>query len=361
MPAIRSYTAVQFAQPLGRRKLTVRHRWPKKWCLYKLGITAWSAGGLTATCKPKVPCQILALACAPGPHLLNLFCRYNLSITTHCQNEPLLGFWNIHGGYPYKATGWGVAPLGLYTALHVCQKKTLVSESWGSLPKSVVCTKTSGICQFSGTTSPGSEWSPIGSEYNAYINWSFCYWLVFILQGFAFNPFTMSFPYYESGNINGTTIPLHDDAIILESGMIGVIISAIVYGGILALTLSYIPLLLKTSNDISRRMRIFLLVYVVLMVAISTVYIITIIVALTHSVFHPSSFQSEVYLFQNRLAGALCITFASWGADGFMVSKFHKIWERKVSWLFSFIIVRFHSSGDVQCYIRAFRDIVEYH
>ena len=135
----------------------------------------------------------------------------------------------------------------------------------------------------------------------------------------------MSFPYYESGNINGTTIPLHDDAIILESGMIGVIISAIVYGGILALTLSYIPLLLKASNDISRRMRNFLLVYVILMVAISTVYIITIIVALTHSVFHPSSFQSEVYLFQNRLAGALCITFASWGADGFMVSKFHKI------------------------------------
>ena len=123
---------------------------------------------------------------------------------------------------------------------------------------------------------------------------------------------------------NGTIIIFDDEPI--EVWMIGVIISAIVYGGILTLSLSYIPLLLKASNDISRRMRNFLLVYVILMVAISTVYIITITVALTDRIFHPLSLQlPEGYLFQNGLVGALCTTFASWGADGFMVSKLQKI------------------------------------
>jgi len=114
------------------------------------------------------------------------------------------------------------------------------------------------------------------------------------------------------------------EAIYLELWMIGVIISAMVYGGVLSLSFSYVPLLLKTSHDISRRMRNFLLVYVAFMVAISTVYIITMIIALTRSIFHysadPSVDPSETeYLFQNGLVGALCTTFANWGADWFML------------------------------------------
>ena len=120
----------------------------------------------------------------------------------------------------------------------------------------------------------------------------------------------MSLPYYESGNINGTIILLHDDAIVLE------------------LAVSYVPLLLKTSNDTSRRMRNFLLVYVMLMVAISTVYITTATITLTRSVFSdPNLFWSSsggTYVFENGVVGAVCTTLASWGADGFMVSKFNQ-------------------------------------
>ena len=137
----------------------------------------------------------------------------------------------------------------------------------------------------------------------------------------------MSLPSYESGNINGTIILLHGDAILLELGMIGVIISAIVYGGILTLSVSYVPLLLRTSNDISRRMRNFLLLYVILMVAISTTYMTTATATLTRSVFSdPNLFESSStsYLFENGFVGAACTTLASWGADGFMVSRFNQ-------------------------------------
>ena len=120
-----------------------------------------------------------------------------------------------------------------------------------------------------------------------------------------------------------------DVAIYLELYMIGVIISAMVYGGVLSLSFSYVPLLLKTSHDISRRMRNFLLVYVTFMVAISTVYIITVIIALMRTIFYYSTdFSADPskigYLFQNGLVGALCTTFANWGADWFMVSKFQE-------------------------------------
>ena len=114
-------------------------------------------------------------------------------------------------------------------------------------------------------------------------------------------------------------------AIYLELWMIGVIISAMVYGGVLSLSFAYVPLLLKTSHDISRRMRNFLLVYVAFMVTISTVYIITMIIALTRSIFYQFDPSETGYLFQNGLVGALCTTFANWGADWFMVSKFQEI------------------------------------
>jgi cell shape-determining protein MreD len=109
---------------------------------------------------------------------------------------------------------------------------------------------------------------------------------------------------------------------------LGVIISAMLYGGVATLALTYLPLLLKTSHTISRRMRNFLLAYVTFMVAISTVNMVTIIIsfAIGHSIFNYGSIVTDnvltVYLvaFPNGLVGALCFTFASWGADGFMVS-----------------------------------------
>ena len=94
------------------------------------------------------------------------------------------------------------------------------------------------------------------------------------------------------------------------------------------LALTYIPLLLKTSHTISRHMRNFLLAYVTFMVAVSTINTVTLIIAFTigHSIFNYGSLAADdefdLALFPNGLAGALCIAFASWGADGFMVSLF---------------------------------------
>jgi hypothetical protein len=63
-------------------------------------------------------------------------------------------------------------------------------------------------------------------------------------------------------------------------------------------------------------MRKFLLVYVAFMVAISTIYTITMSIALTCAIFDDLASPQEIYV------GRLCIIFASWGADGFMVSGF---------------------------------------
>jgi hypothetical protein len=107
---------------------------------------------------------------------------------------------------------------------------------------------------------------------------------------------------------------------------LGIIISAMLYGGVATLALTYVPLLLKTSHTISRRMRNFLLAYVTFMVATSTVNTVTLIIAFTigHSIFNYGSLVTDngvnLVAFPNGLAGALCVTFASWGADGFMVS-----------------------------------------
>ena len=143
----------------------------------------------------------------------------------------------------------------------------------------------------------------------------------------------------------------------LERWTISVILSAIAYGGVLSLTLSYVSLLLKTSYDISRRMRILLLVYVLFMLAMSTVHIITIITALRTSLSLFSSNKDcdslldllyKMNYSQNGLAGAFCITFANWGADGFMVSKcqnFKNIKEKGCFWLFLDVMCDFISGS----------------
>ena len=103
---------------------------------------------------------------------------------------------------------------------------------------------------------------------------------------------------------------------------LGVIISAMLYGGVATLALTYIPLLLKTSHTISRRMRNFLLAYVTFMVTTSTVNTVTLIIAFAigHSILNNADSGFDLATFPNGLIGALCITFANWGADGFMVS-----------------------------------------
>ena len=111
---------------------------------------------------------------------------------------------------------------------------------------------------------------------------------------------------------------------------LAVIFSAILYGCVVTLALAYVPLLLdsETSHKISRYMRNFLLVYVTFMVAVSTVYIVTLIIAFAigRNIFKLYSGIEDATVneldpetFPNGLAGALCVMFASWGADGFMV------------------------------------------
>jgi hypothetical protein len=107
---------------------------------------------------------------------------------------------------------------------------------------------------------------------------------------------------------------------------LGIVISAMVYGGVATLVLTYISLLLKTSHAISRRLRNFLLAYVVVMVATSTVNTVTLIIAFTIGRYILPFGNSgtgegfDLLVFPTGMAGALCVTFTSWGADGFMVS-----------------------------------------
>jgi len=111
----------------------------------------------------------------------------------------------------------------------------------------------------------------------------------------------------------------------IELLMMGIILSAVVYGSLLSLTLSYLSLLLKSSYDISRRMRIFLLVYFTFMVAISTVYMVTISIVLMSSLSMTKSESDDNC--NGILARGFCITFASWGADGFMLWRCAMLYE----------------------------------
>lgn len=131
------------------------------------------------------------------------------------------------------------------------------------------------------------------------------------------------------------------------------VISGMAYGGVVSLTLSYIPLLLKTSNDISRRMRNFLLLYVTFMVTISTIYTITMIIALTNNLFLPYNWKKNSYVVQNGFLGGLCVVLASWGADGFMVCKIKGFLRKNSTFLRSVV-----SSGDVRYCTRGSLDLV---
>lgn len=105
----------------------------------------------------------------------------------------------------------------------------------------------------------------------------------------------------------------------LKTWIISIIISAMAYGCVVSLTLSYIPPLLGTSNDNSRRMRIFLLLYVTFMLSLSTIFMVTVVVTLITNIFDPLDGNSKIP-FSNGIVGQFCVVLASWGADGFMVS-----------------------------------------
>jgi hypothetical protein len=142
-------------------------------------------------------------------------------------------------------------------------------------------------------------------------------------------------------SINARTRVPNDIAVQLVDGgyfplwTIGVILSAIVYGGVLFLAVHYVHLL-KTSNNISRRMRNFLWIYVTFMVANSTIYMITISIALVQTlseIGNPLYPGTTVYYFENGFWGAMSTTFASWGADGFMVRILKSIYKGILNFL----------------------------
>ena len=136
------------------------------------------------------------------------------------------------------------------------------------------------------------------------------------------SPLSLNHPFQPQSDMSSIDGP--ESQLEFKIFALGVIFSAMLYGVVATLALTYIPLLLKTSHTISRSMRNFLLTYVTLMVAVSTFSTVTLIVAFTigHNIFDYGGQAGDLVLFPNGLAGALCITFASWGADGFMVSLF---------------------------------------
>ena len=138
----------------------------------------------------------------------------------------------------------------------------------------------------------------------------------------------------------------HDEQTETEISLVAFIFSALVYGGMLFLTMPLVHLLLKSSYEISRPRRIFLLIYVMFMAAISTVYmVITSIVLKTAGGFGDKCFDMFVR--------GLCIVFSSWGADGFMVGQNSQ--RKKNVFLISFFvscIFTNDSSGDVQYFIK---------
>ena len=98
----------------------------------------------------------------------------------------------------------------------------------------------------------------------------------------------------------------------LEFRMLGTIISAIAYGIVIVLSGNCFLLLVKQGGIYSNRMRLFLLIYVTVMLILSTLAIIL------------SIWESMLLIFQgvDPPVGAAppTLPLAIWGADGFMVN-----------------------------------------
>ena len=141
---------------------------------------------------------------------------------------------------------------------------------------------------------------------------------------------------------------------------LGIIISAMLYGGVAALALTYTPLLLKTSPTISRRMRNFLLAYVTFMVTVSTVNTVTLIIAFAigHTILYIDDLTGYILATldasPNGLAGPMCIAFAGWGANGFIVSFFLK---RGLNARVANHFIFSASYGGARCYMKEYHDL----
>ena len=99
----------------------------------------------------------------------------------------------------------------------------------------------------------------------------------------------------------------------LEIMMLGTIISAIAYGIVIVLSGNCFLLLQKKRSTYSNRMRLFLLIYVVVMFLLSTLAIVQSIWGITALIFQDTNLPLLVG------ASPATLPLAIWGADGFMV------------------------------------------
>jgi hypothetical protein len=108
----------------------------------------------------------------------------------------------------------------------------------------------------------------------------------------------------------------------LELRMLATIISAIAYGIVIALSGSCFLLLLKQRDIYSTRMRFFLLIYVTVMLLLSTLAIIQSIWGIMFAIFRVVRLSLGLFA-DSPLLDVYSITalpLTIWGADGFMVS-----------------------------------------
>ena len=110
------------------------------------------------------------------------------------------------------------------------------------------------------------------------------------------------------------------EAVPLKLRMLGTFISAIAYGIVVVLSGNCIVLFQKKWGIYSNRMRLFLFIYVAVMLLLSTLAIIQSIWGLALVTFHQhvNLFRFPLYALVENTTSTLPLTI--WGADGFMVS-----------------------------------------
>jgi len=105
----------------------------------------------------------------------------------------------------------------------------------------------------------------------------------------------------------------------LELRTLGTIISAIAYGIVITLSGNCFLLLLKKRGIYSNRMRLFLLIYVTVMLLLSTLAIILSIRGIMFDIFRVFDLLHFVDLPPVEVYSPAALPLIIWGADGFMV------------------------------------------
>ena len=111
-----------------------------------------------------------------------------------------------------------------------------------------------------------------------------------------------------------------------ELQMLATIFSALACGVVLSLSVSCFQLVWfhKKTDSASKSMHRFLLAYITFMTCTSVVYLALDIASTRNSIFTDGP---HVDLFLPAGSRAICVAFASWGADGFMVRILATIWS----------------------------------